>query len=241
MRIAVISDIHGNMEALNEVLLNIATAQIGAIYCLGDIIGYGPDSEQVVQTIRSRAIPTIMGNHELVIKKPKYFEWFNPVARKSVKITMKSLSSEAIQYVSKFELFMVDQDCRFVHGFPPKSALTYLFQVADEKKKRVLKNLQERICFVGHTHLLEYVACNEETIDSGTLEEGITDLTAGKKYFINVGSVGQPRDGNNQAKYVIYDSERDQVDVRFVSYDVQKVITNMLKAGLPREHADRLR
>ena len=103
MRIAVISDIHGNMEALQQVSFDIEKSNVDTIVCLGDMVGYGPEPEQVVQWIMSRNIPTIMGNHELALIDPTYLELFNPAARKSIQTIIPWLSEESMAFISELE------------------------------------------------------------------------------------------------------------------------------------------
>ena len=129
MKIAVISDIHGNMEALREVFDDIEKSEVDSIICLGDMVGYGPEPEAVVQWIISHNIPTIMGNHELAVIDPTYLEWFNPAARQSILTIIPWLSEESMAFISGLETSMTLHSGRFVHGFPPDSIITYLFQI----------------------------------------------------------------------------------------------------------------
>ena len=110
----------------------------------------------------------------------------------------------------------------------------------DHKKKQVFDEIKERLCFVGHTHTLEIISYDGHHIGCETLSEGTIRLIAENKYFINVGSIGQPRDDTNDAKYVIWDSSADSIDVRFVAYDIAAVVRKIQSAGLPEEHAQRL-
>nr|MBC8363068.1 metallophosphatase family protein [Candidatus Desulfatibia profunda] len=157
MRLAVISDIHGNLEAFREVLLDIEGCRIDTVVCLGDTIGYGPEPEQALALIRQRNIPSVMGNHELAVKDPKQLTWFNPRARKSLKMTAKLLSADSIDYIMRLKPFLNDHRCRFVHGFPPDSATRYLFQASKEELIDVFNQMKEQRCFIGHTHTLEIV------------------------------------------------------------------------------------
>lgn len=240
MKTAVISDVHGNLTALQQVLADISRSGIDAVLCLGDNIGYGPEPEQVVQLIRSRDIPCVLGNHELSVIKEKYLDWFNPAAKKSLHITMDMLSGSTKQYFQELPAFLISQGCRFVHGFPPDSAVLYLFEISDSMRERTFRQMAERICFVGHTHELAVASWDGRRARATELNEGITPLRPGHKYIINVGSVGQPRDGDNRAKYVIFDASNDVVDVRFVPYDIASVAEKIIAAGLPEVHARRL-
>ena len=240
--IAVISDIHGNLEALLAVLEDIRRHEIQDIICLGDCIGYGPQPEEVIHTLVQNKIPSVMGNHELAVHTPDFINWFNPLAKRSIEITLTLLSESAKKWICGLPLFLTLPPCRFVHGFPPDSAATYLFQVAESRMKATLKNLKERICFIGHTHELSLLTFCETAgeIDRRPLEKGPTFLDPGCRHLINAGSVGQPRDGDPRAKYVIFDPKNHTVILRSVAYDVEATVAKIIAAGLPEAHALKL-
>ncbi len=242
MKLAVISDIHGNLEALNAVLTQIdADRHIGPVVCLGDCVGYGPDPEQVVHVLRSRDIPAVIGNHEMALRDPEQLSWFNPLARLSLEKTLTMLSSESRAYLAQLPYSRIVAGGRLVHGYPPESTRTYLFQkTLYEIKKTFQEELSERICFVGHTHDLEIVSFDGAAVTRRALGQGPVTLNRDRRYIINVGSVGQPRDGNNKAKYVVWDPDADIVDVRFVPYDTARTVAKIRQAGLPEQHAARL-
>jgi len=240
MRVAVISDIHGNLEAFKQVLIDIGKSNIDNTICLGDNIGYGPEPEQVIDTIKDRNIPTVMGNHELAVIDRNYLSLFNPLARKSLLRTIELISEETINFISRLEPFLIRYECRFVHGFPPDSAAMYLFQVSEDELLLTFKQMKERICFLGHTHRLEIIDFNGQFFTRAPLSKKIIGLDRDHQYIINIGSVGQPRDGDNCAKYVIWDTLNDNIEVKFIPYDIVPVIDKIIAAGLPIEHAVRL-
>ncbi len=241
MRIAVISDIHGNLEAFEAVLADIDRSDIDRVVSLGDNIGYGPDSEEVVRRIMEREIPSVLGNHEKVIPEPEFLDWFNPMIQESMEKILDRLSEESISHIRDMESYLTRWDCRFVHGFPPESTSTYLFQVSGDDIRNALNSYEERLCFVGHTHELRLISADGDRIDYPPFGRGIAELNSDTRYLINVGSVGQPRDGDNRAKYVIRDTEEDTLEVRFVPYDIETVVRKILGAGLPEFNAYRLR
>jgi predicted phosphodiesterase len=240
MRLAVISDIHGNLEAFDQVVTDIERLRIDEIICLGDNIGYGPDSEAVVQKIQRLRIPSLMGNHELAVAVRTCLDWFNPLARKSLVMTIDALSEESMRYVCNLNAYLVYRECRFVHGFPPDSLKTYLFEVSEGLIQRAFQKMTEKICFIGHTHMPALIEFDGQTLKRKPFGRGTIKLNSERQYIVNIGSVGQPRDGDNHAKYVIWDSEKDQLDLRFVSYDIARVVNKILAANLPKEHALRL-
>ena len=240
MKVAIISDIHGNYDAFQEVMADIGRSKVDRIVSLGDNIGYGPEPDRVVQMIMAQDIPSVQGNHELAIKDEEYLNWFNPVACKSLIKTRAMLSESSIGFVTELEPFITVDDCRYVHGFPPDSPLIYMFQESESRKKQILKKIPQRLSFIGHTHTLEMIGYDGKTMEYSDLPRGLTKLQADKKYIINVGSVGQPRDTSNDAKYVIWDSSADIIDVRFIAYDIAAVVQKIKDAGLPESHASRL-
>lgn len=242
MRTAILSDIHSNATALLAVLRNIESSNVDEIISLGDNIGYGPEPEKVINILRARGIPSVTGNHELGVMQPGFLAMFNPVARTSIEMTIKLLSEDSLRHIKTFTNAIVRQGCRFVHGFPPESPTKYLFEVTDSEIQETLAGIDEQICFIGHTHDLEIITLETATgrISRQPLQKGDLTLDPANKYLINSGSVGQPRDGNNQAKYLIWDSASYALAVHFVSYNISDTVKKIYLAGLPEQHALRL-
>ena len=240
MKTAILSDIHGNATALRAVLADLEAFTVDLVISLGDNIGYGPEPEAVVSMLRKGNIPSVIGNHELAINRPDFLKWFNPTARTSLEKTRKMISPETTAYISKLGYCMVLGNCRFVHGFPPGSPTVYLFEVTPQKLKNTLERMNDWICFVGHTHLLEIISLKGNEVHREFLKEGEFHINLDEKYIINAGSVGQPRDGDNNAKYLIWDAEASKVIVRYVPYDVDETVRKIYQAGLPEQHAWRL-
>lgn len=241
MRIAVISDIHGNDTAFQQVLRDMETSRIDATVCLGDNVGYGPEPVQIIRRMQRLKIPCVKGNHEQAVTHCDYLNWFNPVARESLKKTMAMLPDDALAYIHGLPSNLVLYGSRFVHGYPPNFIDTYLFEASRQIIKMTLSEIQERICFVGHTHELKIIGCDGVGCEHRTLSKGVVQhLRKENKYIVNTGSVGQPRDGNNNAKYVIWDTTADTLEAKFVPYDIATVARKIVEAGLPKIHADRL-
>jgi predicted phosphodiesterase len=240
LKLAIISDVHGNLEALSNVLRDIDSANVDRLVCLGDCIGYGPDPEAIVTEIRQRKIPTLMGNHELAICNPNQLTWFNPLAQASLRKSLTMLSRDSIDFIAQLPKRLICCQCLCVHGYPPDSVRTYLFQKSEEALLATFKSMTEPVCFVGHTHDLEIVVFDGRRVDRRPLKSGRIVLNAKDRQIINVGSVGQPRDGNNNAKYAIYDTDRKELDIRFVPYDIATTVAKIKAAGLPDSHAKRL-
>jgi diadenosine tetraphosphatase ApaH/serine/threonine PP2A family protein phosphatase len=209
--------------------------------CLGDCIGYGPEPEQVISEVRSRNLATIMGNHELALFDKKQLNWFNPLAGESLRKTRRMLSNDTLNFIVRLPSSLIVTGARCVHGFPPDSARTYLFQKSIQDLREAFRTLEERICFIGHTHFLDLVRFDgRHRIDHLPLERGIVNLDPDHRYIVNIGSVGQPRDRDNSAKYVLWEPDENRIEVRFVPYDIAKVVAKIKAAGLPEVHGRRL-
>ena len=241
MKLAVISDIHGNLEALIEVLADIDRVGADSIINLGDIIGYGPDPEDVARLLRSRSIPSVMGNHELGLVLPDFLNWFNETARVSLVMSEALISADTREWLKGLDATLVFEEALFVHGCPPDSISEYIFEKDDEQLRAIFRKMEEQICFVGHTHTLGAISLSNSTIRRSTLKEGTFDLECDCKHIINVGSVGQPRDGYNEcAKYTLWDTGNRRIINRFVPYEVSKTAEKIISLGFPRINATRL-
>ena len=241
MRVAIISDIHGNLEAFLEVLTDIDRIGTDAILCLGDIVGYGPDPEAVVQLLRQKRIPSVMGNHELALLSDVYFSRLNDSTKKSLLITRSLLTEESMYYLKTLPETISAHGARLVHGCPPASVTVYLYDPSDRMLEKLFNAFAERICFVGHTHNLALFGFDGSDVSRATLTEGFMQLVPNARYIVNVGSVGQPRDRQNKnAKYVVWDTEQHTIEVRFVAYTASITADKILKRGFPEYNATRL-
>lgn len=240
MRIAILSDIHGNMPALQAVLDDMVQCCIDQTFCLGDSINYGGDSNEVVKTLIGRNIPSVLGNHEAALFKPEMWRYYNDHARESIQLTQKLVSQQTIDFINELPTSISFGDMRMVHGVPPDNYNDYLDLIAHSELRRILEALSERIVFTGHSHDLQRYSLKGSRLHSQALLRGQIRLSPERKHIINAGSVGQPRDGDPAAKYVIYDSQTYTLDVRFVSYDIERAMQSILQKGYPEFNALRL-
>lgn len=237
MRIAVISDIHGNLEAFTNVLKDIDRKKVDAIISLGDNIGYGADSETIIQSLLANNVTSILGNHELACVNDKVYKWYIGDVKKSIDKTMALLSKSSLEYLSGLKLNLSLHDAFFVHGFWPDSVRHYLHQIESSQLIQALNDIKESLCFLGHTHKLGLVFMENGDVRIQKMNQGNVCLKKDKKYMVNVGSVGQPRDGDPHAKYVIWDSLKYQLDARYVRYDNKRAAQKIIAAGLPLKYA----
>ncbi|MHB8790548.1 MAG: metallophosphoesterase family protein [Desulfobulbaceae bacterium] len=241
MRTAVIADIHANLAALEAVLEDIAGQQVTDIICLGDSIGYGPDPGAVLQEVRQSQVLSVLGNHEYAVLNREYLGRMNPDPKRSMEITLPMLSPEDLAFIGTLEPVLVHRGVRLVHGCPPKSPTCYLFYPNARMLERFFSSFPERICFYGHTHVLSFYEEGMVPEKGMEAELGTYRLDPNRRYLINPGSVGQPRDGiNNHAKYLVWDQDKGTITYRGVAYDVQRTVNRLRLLGFPAFNAERL-
>lgn len=237
MRYAIISDIHANLEALEAVLERIKSLSVDQLVCLGDVVGYNASPNECADIVRENGMPTICGNHDAVacgIEEP----WgFNPVALQAALWTRERLSPANLEWLRKLPDNMQFPHFLAAHGSPTDRDC-YLFTWED-----VLPHLQfvtdqnYRLCFFGHTHSPGiFSADGLYSVD----DDSKFQLGNGKTFFINPGSVGQPRDGDCRAAFGLYDSERNEYELVRAEYDVDAAANRIREAGLPPFLAERL-
>jgi diadenosine tetraphosphatase ApaH/serine/threonine PP2A family protein phosphatase len=246
-QIAIISDIHANLEALEAVLADIKKRLIKDIVCLGDIIGYGPNPRECLQLLMECKM-VLMGNHEEAVLY--YGEDFNPKAREAIDWTRDQLNRadrpkeenyDLWNFLGVMEQIIETDDAMFVHASPRDPTNEYVTPDDCKKNKDKLKEIFgrfPRVCFIGHSHIPGVYTQELRYIDPKTIGNEYT-LEDGRKALINVGAVGQPRDGDPRASYVTYDGKR----VRFhrVEYDFKKTMEKIYQEErLPNYLADRL-
>lgn len=241
MRLAIISDIHGNYRALQAVLRDIDAIGVGDIISLGDNIGYGPEPEEVVQTLLQRKIDSVMGNHELGLASASALQRLNASPRLSLELTRQLMTKESLQFSISLPPFLVRHKTRFVHGCPPASITAYLWNPTETRLSRLFAGYAETICFFGHTHNLSRFQRRAERCFTENTGLGEFALLPDARYIINPGSVGQPRDTiNNKAKYGIWHMDTMLFEQRAVSYDVQATVALLAERKFPSSNAIRL-
>jgi diadenosine tetraphosphatase ApaH/serine/threonine PP2A family protein phosphatase len=240
MRIAIISDVHGNHEALQVVLRDIERSKADSIISLGDNVGYGPEPEDVLKTLNAWGVPSVMGNHELGLVDPSSHPWFNKPALQSLLITQKLLSDQSLDSIAGLPPKLQNADGLFVHGSPPDSITRYIFEISSHEMAGLINDMDHETCFVGHTHVLTLYTLDGTGIQELPLREGVIALPPGQRSIVNAGSVGQPRDGDNRAKYLIWEPEERCIEVRCIPYDIAKTAARIIERGFPRFNADRL-
>lgn len=236
MRYAVISDVHANIEALNTVLKKISEETFDSLLFLGDSVGYGPNPNECIETLKEKAKILLAGNHDWASVGMTDIEYFNPYARAAVEWTKKILSNENRTFLRGLPLTQeLDDRILLVHATPREpEQWHYLLSTGDASINFHFFN--QMICLIGHSH--EPVIIEHSPEDKIIVYKDRTDIKEGYRYILNVGSVGQPRDGNPDAAYAILN--KNSIEIKRVSYDIVLTQKKMRDVGLPSYLIERL-
>ncbi len=216
-------------------------ARLGAerLICLGDLVGYGADPGPVVDTLAGRDAVVVAGNHDHASVGLMDLAWFNPYARRAAEWTAERLSASQARYLTGLPLMLEHAGAMLVHA-SPRSPAEWSYIVSAEDGAEALPSIGTRLCFIGHSHLP--AVWIERPSGRLVFQRGAgrVALEPGDRYLINVGSVGQPRDGQPQAAYAVWDLEARAVEIRRLPYDYEETRRRIYAAGLPRVLGDRL-
>lgn len=225
MRYAVISDIHSNFEALMTVLRDIRTKSVDEIVCLGDVVGYGANPDEVVEVVREEVKYVVRGNHDDAVHDAGTYAVINHYARAAMDYTREVLSDESKEWLKELPLTFKLGNILFAHS-SPSGPHDWRYIISESEANMELGSFTERICFIGHTHVP--IVYRRELRDGEVRE------------LINVGSVGQPRDGDNRASYGVIDTADYTYENYRIAYDYQLAGNKIIAAGLPIFLAERL-
>lgn len=239
MRLALISDIHGNLEALEAVLSDIETAGVDGLGCLGDIVGYGADPQACLERVRAASpLAVVQGNHDAYAADDREIVGFNPLAYEATLWTRSQLSTEQRQWLASRPLEAnIWEDVALVHS-----------SILDPERWDYVRFLRDgvlalaaqsrRYCFFGHTHVPMAFRRLDDTVEQFT--DTRYDTSVGDRWLVNVGSVGQPRDGDWRAAWTLLDEDAEVIELRRVTYDLERCMGKIIEAGLPARLAERL-
>ena len=238
-RTAVFSDIHANLEAVQAVVADIAGLGIRKMICLGDIVGYAANPSKCVKLVREIGCPVVQGNHDAAAAGDDSLEEMRDVAQRGIEFSRAKLSVAERAYLAALPLTFSDGRCEFVHAsIDAPAEWNYVMGEYDALAHFASQKL--RLAFCGHTHFPMVWHLG----DTGNLKawrgQGRIELPPGGKTLINVGSVGQPRDGCASACYVVCDPKSDTIEFRRVEYDIAKARRKIMRAKLPEFIAQRL-
>jgi len=236
MKYAIIADIHGNLEAFQTVLEDIKTQNVNQIVCLGDVVGYNANPKECLQIVRDMNIPCVKGNHDEYCSSEDALEGFNPHAAEAVHWTRNQLTTEDRQWLRDLKYSRMVGNFTIVHAtLDAPQRWGYVFDKLAAAASFPYQNTQ--VCFFGHTHV-PVAFMRDSVVRGGTYSKFKIDVS--KKYFVNVGAVGQPRDNNPKAAYVVFDTDAGTIELRRLDYDIPTTQEKIRAAGLPERLAERL-
>lgn len=239
MLYGIISDIHSNLEALNVVLNKLY--RVDKLICLGDIVGYGPNPNECIKKVRNLNIPTVAGNHDAAVTGQMDVKWFNQNAREAVFWTQREITEENREYLKSLPEVLVEDDFQFVHGSIRSPLEEYITSLTEALP--TFEMMTKPCCFIGHSHVPLFIALKKDgNYEGRALMDGEEVLVDDhEKVIVNVGGVGQPRDGDPRASFGIYDSKTKIFSLHRVEYNIEQVQEKMKTVGLPQPLIDRLK
>jgi len=236
MKYAIIADIHGNLDAFQVVLEDIRAQKATHIVCLGDVVGYNAQPKECLDIVRQMNIPCVKGNHDEYCSTDNHLDGFNPHAAEAVHWTREQLSEDDKKWLRELKYSRMAANFTMVHAtLDAPERWGYVFDKLAAAASFPYQNTQ--MCFFGHTHV-PVAFMRDTAVRGGTYSKFKIDPS--KKYFINVGAVGQPRDNNPKSAYVIYDTAANTIELRRLDYDIAAAQKRILDAGLPERLAERL-
>jgi predicted phosphodiesterase len=238
VRVAVISDVHGNLAALESVLAAADREEPDEIWCLGDLVGYGPNPNECCEIVRERAVICLGGNHDLAVRGTIDLREFSGDAAEAARWTKSVLTDSARAYLETLEPLGERAEVELYHGSARDPVWEYV--LSDEAAAATLALTHTPLVLVGHSHVALEVAWIGDELGGDVAPAGTElDLLDGR-WLLNPGSVGQPRDGDPHAAFLILDLADRRAAYHRVAYDVERTQSEMRAAGLPEPLAERL-
>jgi predicted phosphodiesterase len=239
MRIAIVADLHANLEATLAVFKEIDKRSADKVFCLGDLAGYNSQPNEVIEILRERNVPSIMGNHDAAVCGLEDPWFFRDSARKAIEWQVDLLREDNRQWLSRAaEQIVFSRNCLGVHG-SPSSRDDYIIDWLDAMRQMEYLNGRDiSVCLFGHSHRPSFFS--EKGPAQSVLPGTVHELRPFNRYFINPGAVGQPRDRDSRAAYGILDTEKMTFEFCRAEYDIESCAKKILQAGLPPELALRL-
>ena len=229
MKYAIVSDIHANLEALTKAMAIIDDKHVDEIICLGDVVGYGANPNECVEIVRRNCTAVVLGNHDEAALDPAGPHDFNPIAQKAIEWTAAQLTDESFSFLSSRTMIEKKENILLVHS-SPHSPEAWDYIINAEEAADAIQYFEEMICFIGHTHVPGIFSVSGRS----------KSVSRTERQLVNVGSVGQPRDGNLMLSFGIFDSTAWKYELIRSEYNIQLAAEKILKAGLPQELGYRL-
>ena len=248
-RFGIFSDVHANLEALQAVARALEGDQIDECVCLGEVVGYGASPNEVCDAVRAMVKHTILGNHDAAVAGRMDYSFYYDAARHALDLHSRQISASNMEWLKAlpYEVRVPEHAVTFCHGSPINlEDFEYIFAPEQAQACFAIWEGLAPLTLIGHSHLCKAFALAGDTLGQpggGEVFEVVAtefELRAGYKYIISVGSVGQPRDYDNRASYVIYDSDRRRFEFRRVEYDIERAAQKIFASTLERNFGNRL-
>jgi len=238
MKYAILSDVHGNLEAFQEVIKDLSKEKIDQVFFLGDIVGYGANPNQCIEILQELTPFVVAGNHDWATVGLTDSSYFNPVAKAAIEWTTRKITMNHREFLKNLPLIQNHYNLTLVHATPYKPELwNYILSLQEASSS--FHYYDQQICFIGHSHTPVAFEQDEEG-KTYVLPDTTFTLTESHRYIINVGSIGQPRDGDYRAAYGIYNQDDSRFILKRIYYDVERTQKKIIEAGLPHFLALRL-
>jgi len=238
MRYGIFSDVHSNLEALRAAIEAYKKESVDRYLCVGDIVGYGADPAKCIKEIKNFTEVCVAGNHDWASVDLLSCDYFNPIAQAAIFWTKGQLNQECRYFLHSLELIYKNQDLTLVHG-TLDNPQDFGYMIEDYNADESFRLLENNVCFIGHSHVAGVFIKKREAKIEYAVESPIK-IKEPNKYIINVGSIGQPRDSIPDAAYCLYDTDKKEVCIKRVKYDIRSARNKIIKAGLPKILGDRL-
>jgi diadenosine tetraphosphatase ApaH/serine/threonine PP2A family protein phosphatase len=238
MRVAVVSDIHGNLHALEAVLSELEDEQPDELWCLGDLVGYGPQPNRCCEVVRARAEICLAGNHDLGVLGRIDLEDFSHDAARSARWTREELDDDVRSWLEGLQPQGERDGVQLFHASARDPVWEYI--LSGEAAAETLELTSAPVVLVGHSHVALAIGLSDRRLSGGVARAGKEIELDGSRWLLNPGSVGQPRDGDPRAAYLMLDLEEGRAEFRRVGYDVERTQAEIREHGLPATLAERL-
>jgi predicted phosphodiesterase len=241
MRLGIFSDIHANYEALSAVLQAFKSENIDEYHCLGDVVGYGGSPNECADIVRELATNTILGNHDAAVAGRMDYSYYYEAARNALDEHAKVLTPTNLTWLKSlpYSVRLREANVDLCHGSPVRlEEFDYIF--APEQARECLPIFDElaKLTLIGHSHLCKVFALTSTTVEE--LPATDFNFAEDRKYIVSIGSVGQPRDYDNRASFVTYDTEPKRLEFKRIEYDIETAADKVLHLALERNFAHRL-
>jgi diadenosine tetraphosphatase ApaH/serine/threonine PP2A family protein phosphatase len=243
VRLAIITDIHSNLPALEAVLEACEAADVEQIWCLGDVVGYGAQPDECAEAVRERCELSLVGNHDLAVLGELEVSAFSPAAAAAVEWTRSNSASETLDYLRGLEPSDESREVGLYHASPRDPVWEYVLWM--DQAAECIELQPERVCLIGHSHIALYFVApdegnGEESVRGSHAEGGTTVELSTGRWLVNPGSVGQPRDGDPRAAWLELDTDAWTASYHRVEYDIDRAAEAITEAKLPEQLARRL-